>query len=501
MIKIRIDNINCTIEGPIPLSIENKFNVYVPGYKYMWEYKAKKWNGKQKLLENNTFQTGLLAKVITALHKERLQFELIDNRSINNPTIQASKIELRDYQSEAVTKALSNQLHNSWFPRGTIKFSTGGGKTRAAATIIDMVKVPTVFLTHKIDLVQQTKDRLLELNIKSGIVASGEKDLKQRVTIGTIQSFLGFSKKFDKNKFFAKFIEDIDNPHDYELEEANEKWKAKLEKNAKDQKIIEKFFNRIEMVIIDEAHLLCANKDSAGLFLKALNMMPNAYIRIGLTATPKMDNDFSGLVAEGATGGLLCDYGNQELTEQGYLSKVQVIMHSIPKVGKVPNKWIDCYDIGVVTHKARNQKIIDEALSSPAPVLVLVSKVNHGCLLQELARAKGFDIPFLFGEATLEERLDIAAGLISGSTKCAIASTIWDEGIDIPNIQTIILAGGGKSSIKNLQRVGRGMRTADNKTGLKVIDFYDKQHATLFKHSKIRERLWLDQGFEVKVIA
>ena len=465
----------------------------------MWEFKAKKWNGKHKLLDNNTFSTGLLPKVIEALKKERLQFEIEDNRVTSTLGIKATKIELRDYQADIVSKSLSNELNGSWFPRGTIKSATGSGKSRIAAAIIDTVHVPTVFLTHKIDLVEQTRDRFLEQGIKCGAYTSETKDLKQRVTIGTIQSFLGFSKKFDKDKFFSKFFADINNPQDYELEEANDKWSAKIEKNIKDQKIIEKFFNRIEMVIIDEAHLLCANRDSAGLFLKALNMMPNAYIRLGLTATPKLDNDFSHLVAAGATGELLCDYGNQELTDQGYLSKVSVTMHVMPNISKIPAKWPDCYDIGVVSYKPRNQKIIDAAISGAEAVLILVTKVNHGRLLQELAQAKGFDIPFLFGEASLDDRLRIAAALANGSTKCVIASTIWDEGIDIPNIQTIILAGAGKSSIKNLQRVGRGMRTADGKTGLKVIDFYDKHSTTLYRHSKIRERLWLDQGFEVKV--
>ncbi len=88
----------------------------------------------------------------------------------------------------------------------------------------------------------------------------------------------------------------------------------------------------------------------------------------------------------------------------------------------------------------------------------------------------------------------------SGVLDGIIASTIFDEGIDLPNIQTVILAGGGKSEIKNLQRLGRGLRKTTGKVSLKLVDFIDTGSKTLKKHSEIRKGIWEEQGFVVKIL-
>jgi superfamily II DNA or RNA helicase len=62
-------------------------------------------------------------------------------------------------------------------------------------------------------------------------------------------------------------------------------------------------------------------------------------------------------------------------------------------------------------------------------------------------------------------------------------NSILDEGVDVPNIDVLILAGGGKSSINTLQRVGRGLRKGGNIDKLYVVDTLDFQQYHLLKHS------------------
>lgn len=500
MVEITINNVYSEISGPIPLTIKSKLSPFVPGYQYTYEFKRKRWNGKTSFIENNRFGTGLVPLVVQLLQKERIEVQLIDNRSINTLKLNTTKIPLRDYQLEAVNKTLTNEFAGSFWPRGILKQATGAGKSVTAAAIIDMVKVPTLFLTHRIDLIDQFQNHLTNFKIKSGRITADRKEYNKRVTVASIQTLLSFSKKLNKEKFVLKYFEDPENPAPEEIEMAEDQWTIRAQLNAEKQVEVQKFLNTIEMVIIDEAHLITSSVAGAGLFTKALNMMPNAYIRLGLTATPDLKDEFSNLTTMAGTGDILCDISSQELVEQGYLSPVEVSMYSMPKVSCV-NSWPDCYDIGIVSHRARNQKILELARSEPGPTLILVTYVNHGSLLVELGKVAGMDIPFVFGLAKSKERKELAKSLNNGTTKVAIASTIWDEGIDIPNIKTIILAGAGKSSIKNLQRVGRGMRLGEDKDKLHVIDFYDRSAATLLKHSKIRERLWIEQGFKVTVIA
>ena len=79
-----------------------------------------------------------------------------------------------------------------------------------------------------------------------------------------------------------------------------------------------------------------------------------------------------------------------------------------------------------------------------------------------------------------------------------IATTIYDEGIDIPQVNVLILAFGGKSRRKVLQRIGRALRKKESRENVVVIvDFWDHHNKYLLNHSKGRLNLYRDEGFEV----
>jgi superfamily II DNA or RNA helicase len=78
-----------------------------------------------------------------------------------------------------------------------------------------------------------------------------------------------------------------------------------------------------------------------------------------------------------------------------------------------------------------------------------------------------------------------------------IATPVFKEGINIPEIKTLILAGGGKSHIAIIQKIGRGLRKAEGKDRLIVYDFLDDCSKVTLKHSEQRYKLYRAEGFEV----
>ena len=78
-----------------------------------------------------------------------------------------------------------------------------------------------------------------------------------------------------------------------------------------------------------------------------------------------------------------------------------------------------------------------------------------------------------------------------------IASTIFDEGVDIPEVGSLILAVGGKSTIKTLQRVGRALRPKKGENEVEIYDFIDWGNKYLLSHSRQRLQDYMDEGFHI----
>ena len=77
---------------------------------------------------------------------------------------------------------------------------------------------------------------------------------------------------------------------------------------------------------------------------------------------------------------------------------------------------------------------------------------------------------------------------------------IFHKGIDITTLRSIIVGSGGKSVIDSLQRVGRGMRIADGKDGVKIFDIWDQGVEWFEKHSQQRREAYQSAHFPVRVL-
>ena len=101
------------------------------------------------------------------------------------------------------------------------------------------------------------------------------------------------------------------------------------------------------------------------------------------------------------------------------------------------------------------------------------------------------------GNDSLEKRDEVKKAIYSGKIDVILASTIFDIGVDIKCLSALILAGGGKSYVKALQRIGRVIRSYPGKKFAAIVDFYD-DIKYLKAHSVNRCKIYMtENGFKV----
>lgn len=447
--------------------LQNHFKSEVPSAKYTWEYKRFKktngregWDGTVTVIGESTM-TGLLPDVLelmdknTTLHNERN----VPLHTALSPT----KVPLRDYQYAAVRAAFSNKHPRlGWWPRGILHVATGGGKTEIAVAMYQMNPLPTFFLVHRKDLMFQAHERFRKYGIQAGMIGAGKWAPSDSLNIVTMQTMASVLKKKDAP--------------------------------TKKQKQLWGLIQQCEQVFFDEAHLMASKIEKGNAFITISQWFNNAYCRWGLTATPFMRGQYDNALLQGVAGNTLYKIGNQELIEAGHLSMPTIRIKRVsggiyvPKM-QASKQYQQVYKKGIILHENRNNMIRDEINKGPHPCLCLVAKVEHA---DALGYTPGTVV--LTGKSSNAVRKEAIEDVKAGRVKAIIATTIFDEGIDLPNIRKVILAGGGKSIVKSLQRVGRGLRKAEGKSTVEIVDFLDEQHWFLKNHSKIRMKLWVEQG-------
>jgi superfamily II DNA or RNA helicase len=149
----------------------------------------------------------------------------------------------------------------------------------------------------------------------------------------------------------------------------------------------------------------------------------------------------------------------------------------------------------------RNKMIFDATktlVDAGKRVLVLISKVEHGQILLDMMKDQ-FRVDALNGSSTTESRMSAIQNMRDGKVDVLIASKIFDQGIDIPELDALILAGSGKSSARALQRIGRVIRSYPGKKWANVIEFWDNAKY-LESHSTARLKIYKSEpGFQIKI--
>ncbi len=128
-------------------------------------------------------------------------------------------------------------------------------------------------------------------------------------------------------------------------------------------------------------------------------------------------------------------------------------------------------------------KLITDAilhyLSDPfsARALCFCSSKDHAIFMADSLKKTGFKAEFIVSSLTSDqERTDLRHSLIKGELNFLCVVDIFNEGIDIPEIDTVIFLRPTESLTVFLQQLGRGLRISAGKEELTVLDFVNQAH-------------------------
>lgn len=440
---------------------------YTPAYK-------NGWNGVTYLLsKSNKFDLGLLNKVKIFLNEQNIDFVIEDTRpsKIINTPINISK-KLKDINMSPREHQLRILEATNTFDRGIVRAATGAGKTLATALITAKVNKPTIIYVIGLDLLQQFHKLFSKIfDEKIGWIGNGICD-PQRITIASIWTI---GKALN--------VEDILDDED-EVEEKNE---------PENYEKIKKCLSEAKLHIFDESHIVTCST-----ILEIYKNIDPEFI-YGFSGTPFRD-DNSDLLINGILGEQIVNVSASELINKNLLAMPIIKFISVPKKYGLGTQYQSVYKDYIVENDVRNQLILDvvkEMLLKKYTPLVLFKQIKHGNIIADLLSKGGIKFEMLYGNDSLEKRDLVKQMIIDKQIDVILASTIFDLGVDIPELNALVLCGGGKSSIRCLQRVGRVIRLHKNKKHAAVADFYD-QAKFLKQHSIKRLDVYSsEEGFKV----
>lgn len=469
--RLIVDDVWTYITGHFPARVIDDVTSYkIHGRWFAKSHRAGHWDGIKRFREFDRkrklyrLPTGFLNRVCKELDSIDYPYQLIDSREVedNNPVYTLGTIKLNEgiysYQAELLDAAL---MHG----RGIIHAATGSGKTEIGGAILASYDTPSLWLTHRLTLLHQTRDRLVErLQRPIGIIGDGLVE-PQKITVAMVQTI---------NK-------------------------------RSDDEIIKRTLQEARVVIGDEVHHL----ESASWFNTFAEI--SAPHRFGLTATACTDG--AGLSLVGMTGEIIASITAPELIRRGVLVQPKIWFTRVPNETSLPKKaaWQTIYSQGIVFSIPRNEQIVHVARVFKAEKkngITLVRRINHGNLLADMMCKAGIRATFLHGKVSKRDRLQMLDDLWEGKLDQVVAQDqILGEGVDMPPLETVINANGmrGGGSARNsaehevgrgtIQFLGRGLRRAPGKTIFEFVDISDGCHKFLAGASRERVRALEDEGY------
>lgn len=158
-------------------------------------------------------------------------------------------------------------------------------------------------------------------------------------------------------------------------------------------------------------------------------------------------------------------------------------------------RWSACQKIGLWGNESRDYAIISEAntrVSEGKHVIVLIGSIDHGeRLVQAIPSAK-----LCHSGMGAKKRKQAVADFRSGVLRCAVASSMLEEGSDFPIADCLIIAGAGRSFRKTVQSTGRVLRPHESKESGLIIDFKDSFHPMLRRQADARMKVYRELNYK-----
>lgn len=368
---------------------------------------------------------------------------------LGNHVTYKSNIKLFDYQEKVVTKAINAK-------NGIIVMPAGSGKTQTALELIARLSLKTLWITHTIDLLNQSYNRANDNmeGVGLGKIANGKVEIGTHITFATVQT-----------------LKSID------LQEYADTW---------------------DCIVVDEAHRICGTPASTGMFYKVINKLVARY-KYGLTATPYRN-------IKGTERAMLSLLGNPIIEIDKSVVADRIVQATIHKVTTefedIPE---DCIEFdGTLKYSTlttalaedckRNDLIIDllEKCKNEY-TLVLADRVGQ---LYYLQKQIGYG-NVIDGKTKKDIRENAIQEVRDGKVKVLFATYgLAKEGLDIPRLSRLILASPHRDKATIIQSVGRIERKFENKTNPIVYDLVEP----IFYYEnmwKIRKSYYRKNGNEI----
>jgi superfamily II DNA or RNA helicase len=455
------DEVNAKIEGldlNTRTALVKRYKYEIPGARYQPSVRLGRWDGKVPFFNlGGTTYINLLPEILPYLDEQGYDIEVEDTRqyrtqfefeTVDENTYQHKRwpkghpragepIVLRDYQPEIINRFLAN-------PQCVQEVATGAGKTIITAALADAVSQygRTIIIVPNKSLVTQTEDDFVNLELDTGVYFGDRKEYGRTHTICTWQSLNNL---------------------------------LKTTKNAEAEITIGEFLEGVVAVIVDETHQAKADA------LKTLLSGPFAQvpIRWGLTGTiPK--EDYARQSINCMLGPVVGQLSASELQEAGHLAQCHVNVVQLADHREYANYQSELkYLIETAERLDYIARLISTIVDS-GNTLILVDRISAGRALAE--RLPGS--VFVSGATKAGERKEHYDEVAEASDKIIIATYgVAAVGINIPRIFNLVLLEPGKSFVRVIQSIGRGIRRAEDKDFVQIWDItstckFAKRHLT-----------------------
>lgn len=455
------DEVNVKIEGldlDTRRKLSNLFKYEIPGARYMPAVRLGRWDGKMAYFQmGGSTYINLLPDILPILNKQGYEPSLNDTREyeIDYPLepvtadtyadrtwpkghpVAGEPIVLRDYQIETINKFVEN-------PQCIQEVATGAGKTLMTAALSERCETHgrTIIVVPNKSLVTQTEADYINMGLDVGVFFGDRKEFGRTHTICTWQSLNVLLKNT---------------------------------KNQVAEVTIQEFLEDVVCIMIDEVHQAKADA------LKTLltGVMSHIPIRWGLTGTiPK--EKFESVALTCSIGPVVNQISAKELQDKGVLANCNVNVLQLIDLKEHQNYQSELkYLLDDEKRLDYIAGIIDQIVQS-GNTLILVDRVNAGKELQKR-------IPnsvFVSGATKAADRKEQYDEVAESSDKVIIATYgVAAVGINIPRIFNLVLLEPGKSFVRVIQSIGRGIRKAHDKDFVQIWDItstcrFAKRHLT-----------------------
>ena len=461
--KITItDEVNCKI-ADLDLDTRKrlvaKFKFELPYARHMPAFKLGRWDGKVPYFNlGGTTYVNLLPEIIEWLAERNYSFDLDDRRPQYDFQFQqvdeesfshivwpkghvaeGKPIMLRDYQVEIINTFLEN-------PMGIQEVATGAGKTIMTAALSSRVEPygRSVVIVPNIDLVKQTEADYRNMGLDVGVFFGDRKEYGKTHTICTWQSLNNIGKK-EKDELVRAVS-------------------------------METFFDGVIAIIVDETHQAKAE------VLKSLltDTLAHIPIRWGLTGTiPK--EAFEQVALKISLGDVLNQLSASELQAKGVLSNCHVNIVQTAEHSAFTNYQSELAYLTTDPDRLDYLAGLIRTINDSGNTLVLVDRISAG---EGLTERLGGTAVFVSGTMDSDDRKVQYDEVANVDDKIIVATYgVAAVGINIPRIFNLVLIEPGKSFVRVIQSIGRGIRKADDKDFVQIWDItgdckFAKRHLT-----------------------